>query len=59
MFAGETAQVHAMRQIVPDARRPQIAHVRAQRVVAVQVSHLQPGIQQAHESEEPLVPAHR
>lgn len=59
MFAGETAQVHAVRQVVPDAWRPQIAHVRAQRVVAVQMSHLQSGVQQAHESEESLVPAHR
>jgi len=40
LFAGETAQVHTVRQVVPDAWRSEISHVRAQRIVAFQVSHL-------------------
>jgi len=40
LFAGETTQVHTMRQVFPDARRSEISHVRAQRILAFQVSHL-------------------
>lgn len=40
LLAGETAQVHTVRQVFPDARRSEISHVRAQRIVAFQVSHL-------------------
>ena len=56
---GEAAQVHNVPQILPDAGRFKVAHVRAQRVVAFQVSCLFAGFQQAHQSEEPSLPAHR
>lgn len=59
LFLGETTQVHTVCQVIPDARRSEISHVRAQRIVAFQVSHLQQRIQQTHESEKSLVPAHR
>jgi hypothetical protein len=58
VFSGEAAQVPAVLQVVPDARRPQVAHVRAQRLVALQVSHLQPRFQQTHQSQEPPLPTH-
>lgn len=46
-------------EIVPDARRSQIAYVRAQRLVAVQMSYLLPRILQTHQPEEPSVSAYR
>lgn len=57
--AGEAAQVRPVLQVLPDAGRPQVAHVRAQRLVAVQVPRLLARLQQAHEPQEPPVPAHR
>jgi hypothetical protein len=58
VFSGKAAQVPAVLQVVPDARRPQVAHVRAQWLVALQVSHLQPRLQQTHQSQEPPLPTH-
>ena len=57
--AGETAQVRTVLQVVPDSGRPQVAHVRAQRIVAVQVPRLQPRLQQTHQPQESPVPTHR
>lgn len=57
--AGEAPQVRSVLQVLPDARGPQVSHVRSQRVLAIQVPHLQPGVQQTHQPQEPLVPAHR
>ena len=37
-FAGEAAQVRDLPEVVPDAGRPQVPHVRPQRLVAAQVS---------------------
>lgn len=50
--------MHTVRQIFSDARRFEVSYVRAQRIVAFQVSHLQQRVQQTHESEKSLVPAH-
>jgi hypothetical protein len=46
-------------QVFPDTRGPQIAHVCSQWVLALQVPHLQPGVQQAHQPEESPVSTHR
>lgn len=56
VFSGEATQVFPMFEVVPDARRSEEPHVRAQRTVAVQMSHLQPRLQQAHQFEESHAP---
>jgi hypothetical protein len=58
-FIGKTAQVQSLRQILPNAGRSQVTHVRSQRIVAVQMSHLLARIQQADEPQEPPLSAYR
>jgi hypothetical protein len=48
-----------VQQIVPDTGRPQIAHVRAQRLVAFQVPRLFAWLQQTHQPQEPPLPPYR
>jgi hypothetical protein len=40
LFAGETTQMHTMCQVVPDAWRSEVSHVRSQWIMAFQMSHL-------------------
>lgn len=56
---GEAAQVRVVFQIIPDAWRLEIAHVRAQRLVAIQMSRLFARFQQTHQPQEPPVSPHR
>lgn len=46
-------------EVIPDAGRSQVPHVRAQRFVAVQVPHLLERLLEAHQSQEPFILTHR
>ena len=56
---GEAAQVHNVPQILPDAGRFKVAHVRAQRDLAVPLLRLQKGLQQTDQFAEPSLPPYR
>ncbi len=56
LFAGEAAQVFTVREILSHAGRPESAHVRAHRHVALPLHHLFARLQQADQPQEPSPP---
>jgi hypothetical protein len=56
---GKTAQMQPLLQVIPNARRSALSHVRPQRIVALQVSNLLARLQQADQPQESSLPPHR
>lgn len=50
--------MQSLQQVVPDARRFKVPHVRSFRILAIQVSHLLKRLLQTHESKESPIFAH-
>ena len=59
LLVGEAAQVHNVQQIIPDAWRSEISHVRTQRKLAVPVPRVSARFQQTDKSAESPISTHR
>jgi len=58
-YPGKTTQMQPVFKIISNTRWSQVSHVCPQRIVALQMSYLFERIQQANESKEPSLFAHR